>query len=132
MVRILRPVRGVSMESKQRFHLTVGHARDKLPARRGKPYVELLKHGTMSVEFYSPLGVDTQTPHVQDELYVVVSGHGEFINGDTRHAFGPGDVLFVAAGVEHRFVDFSDDFAVWVVFYGPRGGEASQPDFTGG
>jgi hypothetical protein len=32
---------------------------------------------------------------------------------------GPGDVLFVAAHEEHRFVDFSDDFKVWVVFYGP-------------
>ena len=43
--------------------------------------------------------------------------------GGQRIAFGPGDVLFVGAKVEHRFEDFSDDFATWVVFYGPRGGE---------
>ena len=31
-----------------------------------------------------------------------------------------------AAGVEHRFENFSDDFAVWVFFYGPEGGEVDQ------
>jgi hypothetical protein len=31
--------------------------------------------------------------------------------------------MFVAAGVEHRFEDFTDDLAVWVMFYGPEGGE---------
>jgi hypothetical protein len=25
--------------------------------------------------------------------------------------------------VVHRFLDFSDDLTVWVVFYGPPGGE---------
>ena len=65
-----------------------------------------------------------ERPHTRDELYVVVSGNGEFVNGPGRHPFGPGDVLFVAAGVEHRFEDFTDDLVVWVVFYGPEGGEA--------
>ena len=38
--------------------------------------------------------------------------------------FGPGDVLFVPARSEHRFEDFSDDLGLWVVFWGPAGGEA--------
>ena len=42
--------------------------------------------------------------------------------------FGPGDLLFVPAGVEHRFEEFSDDLAVWVVFYGPDGGEQAGPE----
>jgi len=105
------------------FHLTVADARRRVPTPRGKPYLELLRHGSMNVEFFAPAGVDTQTPHAQDELYVVVSGRGEFVNGALRHPFGPGDVMFVPAGVEHRFENFSDDFAVWVIFYGPRGGE---------
>ena len=46
----------------------------------------------------------------KDEVYVVMSGAGQFICGDARHAFAAGDVLFVPAGVEHRFVDFTDDF----------------------
>jgi mannose-6-phosphate isomerase-like protein (cupin superfamily) len=55
---------------------------------------------------------------------VVVSGSGQFVNGPERHEFGSGDVLFVPAGVEHRFEDFTDDLVVWVVFYGQEGGEA--------
>jgi mannose-6-phosphate isomerase-like protein (cupin superfamily) len=75
------------------------------------------------VEIYAPRGIDPQQPHTRDELYVVMRGSGVFVNGDTRHAFAPGDVLFVPAGVTHRFEDFSDDFATWVMFYGPEGGE---------
>ena len=78
----------------------------------------------MEVRHYAPRGRDDQTPHDQDELYVVIAGHGTFINGDRRHSFGPGDVIFVRAGVAHRFEDFTDGFATWVIFYGPRGGEA--------
>jgi mannose-6-phosphate isomerase-like protein (cupin superfamily) len=52
-----------------------------------------------------------------------VQGRGSFASGGERQPFGPGDVLFVAAGVEHRFEDFTDDLTVWVVFYGPEGGE---------
>jgi mannose-6-phosphate isomerase-like protein (cupin superfamily) len=37
--------------------------------------------------------------------------------------FGPGDALFVPAGMKHRFENFSDDFATWIMFYGPEGGE---------
>jgi mannose-6-phosphate isomerase-like protein (cupin superfamily) len=90
----------------------------------GERYVEAFQHGTMSFGLYSPRGHDPQTPHEQDELYVIHAGTGEFVNGAERRRFAPGEVLFVAAGVEHRFLDFSPDFAAWVVFWGPRGGEA--------
>ena len=56
----------------------------------------------------------------------MVQGRGQFRNGDARHPFGPGDVLFVPAGVVHRFEEFTDDLVVWVFFYGPEGGEASR------
>jgi mannose-6-phosphate isomerase-like protein (cupin superfamily) len=82
-----------------------------------------LRHGTMSVEVYAPLGEDRQSPHSQDELYIVISGTAEFVKAGTRIAVQPQDLLFVEAGVEHRFVDFSADFATWVVFWGPEGGE---------
>lgn len=86
----------------------------------------MLEHGSLSVEVYAPRGTDPQTPHTRDEVYVVISGTGMFINGRDRHPFGAGDVLFVPAGVEHRFVEFTDDLVVWVVFYGPEGGEAGR------
>jgi mannose-6-phosphate isomerase-like protein (cupin superfamily) len=84
----------------------------------------LMEHGSMKLRYYAPPGgTDPQTPHDQDELYVIASGRGTFFVGGQRVPFGPGDVLFVAARVEHRFESFSDDFASWVVFYGPPGGE---------
>ncbi len=103
--------------------LPLAAARARLAAAPGATYVELLTHGTLSVEIYAPRGIDTQQPHSRDELYVVASGAGEFVCGTRRQRFGPGDLIFVPAGVTHRFEHFSDDLAVWVMFYGPEGGE---------
>ncbi|WP_435623024.1 cupin domain-containing protein [Flagellimonas sp.] len=86
-------------------------------------FLNLFEHGTLQLEVYKPHKVDLQQPHSRDEVYVIISGTGEFINGDKRHTFAPGDFLFVPAGVEHRFENFSEDFATWVLFYGPEGGE---------
>ena len=92
-------------------------------SKTDKPFVLLFRHGTLEVEFYKPEGVDQQTPHTRDEVYVVVSGSGTFDCGGTQKPFEAGEVLFAAAGVEHRFEDFTSDFATWVFFYGPEGGE---------
>jgi mannose-6-phosphate isomerase-like protein (cupin superfamily) len=77
----------------------------------------------MSLVLFTPRGQDYQTPHVQDELYVIVQGTGEFVLAGERVSFSPGDVLFVPAHKEHRFEKFSDDLVTWAVFWGPRGGE---------
>ena len=97
----------------------------KLPGSNGERFVAAFRHGTLEVELYAPRGHDPQTPHSRDEVYVVISGRGEFVVGRKRKRFEPGDFLFVAAGVPHKFEKFSDDLAVWVMFYGPDGGEAS-------
>jgi len=89
----------------------------------GERFVEAFAHGTLTVELYAPAGVDSQSPHDRDEVYFVVSGSGDFVVGSERSAFHPGDALFVPAHAEHRFENFSADFATWVVFYGPPGGE---------
>ena len=101
-------------------------ARGRLQTHEGKTFMELFRHGTMSVEIYVPRGHDPQQPHAQDELYVVISGWGIFQNGSEQYPFGPGDLLFVPAGVEHRFLQFSEDFSTWVIFYGPKGGELGR------
>ena len=88
-----------------------------------RPVASLASRGTMLLKLYAPRGVDDQRPHTQDELYVVTAGSGTFVCGNERVAFVAGDVLFAAAGVEHRFEAFSDDFETWVVFYGAEGGE---------
>lgn len=89
----------------------------------GERFATAFARGTMSVELYAPRGDDPQTPHAQDELYFIHAGTGTFRIADDTHAFAPGDCFFVAAGVEHRFSEFSDDFSAWVVFWGPQGGE---------
>jgi mannose-6-phosphate isomerase-like protein (cupin superfamily) len=104
--------------------LRVADGLKQLPTADGKHFVELFAHGTLSIELYAPRGSDMQTPHSRDEVYVIASGTGIFRHAhDADVTFAPGDVFFVAAGVEHRFKDFSDDFAAWVFFYGPEGGE---------
>ena len=111
------------MDSQDGFHGELATWMGRLPAPDGSPFVLAHEHESLSVELYAPRGVDAQTPHRRDEVYVVVRGEGWFVNGRERHRFDPGDLLFVKAGVEHRFEDFTDDLAVWVVFYGPDGGE---------
>ena len=98
----------------------------RLPGPQGEHNVALFEHGSLVIKLSQPRGVDRQQPHSRDEIYVVAQGSGEFVCGGTRQTFSPRDVLFAAAGVEHRFENFSDDFAVWVFFYGPEGGEVDQ------
>jgi mannose-6-phosphate isomerase-like protein (cupin superfamily) len=105
--------------------LTIPVATEAL-ATSDKPFIELFRHGTLTVEFYKPVDVDRQTPHTRDEVYVVASGSGTFFNGRTRRPFEAGEVLFAPAGIEHRFENFTPDFATWVFFYGPEGGEAGS------
>ena len=103
-------------------HLSVSNSIARLN-ESGKLFLELFSHGSLSVEIYKPRLVDEQKPHERDEIYVVISGSGLFQNGDELAPFKAGDFLFVKAGIEHRFKDFSEDFATWVFFYGPAGGE---------
>lgn len=106
-----------------KFRATLAEAK-AAPIPEGKRSAELMRYGSMTLRYYAPEGTDPQAPHTQDELYIVASGSGTFFNAGERVPYGPGDVLFAAAHAEHRFEDFSDDFATWVVFYGPEGGEA--------
>ena len=96
---------------------------EQLKQEPGQTFTVLMKHGTMSVEYFAPLKTDTQNPHQQDELYVIVRGHGQFNRNGEMLECKAGDVLFVPAGMEHRFENFTDDFATWVIFYGPSGGD---------
>jgi mannose-6-phosphate isomerase-like protein (cupin superfamily) len=105
--------------------VTVADARAGLPAAPAQQFREVLVQGTARIGFYAPRRTDPQGPHQRDELYVVWRGAGRFERAGESRAFGPGDVIFVPAGMAHRFVDFDDDFAAWVIFYGPVGGEVA-------
>jgi mannose-6-phosphate isomerase-like protein (cupin superfamily) len=56
-------------------------------------------------------------------LYFIQHGTAHLLIGAQRYDCASGDAFFVAAGVEHRFENFSDNFVTWVVFYGAHGGE---------
>ena len=89
----------------------------------GRQSAKHFTHASLPLRHYAPKGHDPQTPHDQDEVYVVIAGRGRVeVAGESR-PFAAGDLLFVPAGVAHRFTDFSNDFATWVIFYGPKGGE---------
>jgi mannose-6-phosphate isomerase-like protein (cupin superfamily) len=90
-----------------------------LPLPAGRRSAEVLVDGDLEIRLYAPKGHDPQTPHDRDELYIVARGHGNLRVGERVEAFASGALLYVAANEEHRFEDFSEDFAAWVVFYGP-------------
>jgi mannose-6-phosphate isomerase-like protein (cupin superfamily) len=72
-----------------------------------------LSVGTYSIPAY---GVDDQTPHRQDEIYVVIHGRARLTTPDGDVPVGPGDVLYVPVGEEHRFVDITENLSMLVVF----------------
>src|SRR5262245_61850031 len=102
---------------------SVTNALLRLPGPAGERFATVFRHGSLEVEIYAPRGTDPQQPHTRDEVYFVVTGTGEYVCGDSRQPFGPTDILFAAAGVTHRFENFTNDLTLWVLFYGPEGGE---------
>ena len=90
-----------------------------LPRTPGRS-AEIFIDGDLEVRFAARPTNGPQVPHQRDELYVVAAGTGRYRVEDKVTAVGPGDLLFGAARVAHGFEDISEDFAVWVVFYGPQ------------
>ena len=90
-------------------------------AESGKPYLQFINQGTMSLGLYVlPAGsTDTQSPHPEDEIYYVVAGRGAIVVADERRPVQLGSIVFVAKEVEHRFVDIDEDLSI-LVFFAPE------------
>jgi len=88
------------------------------PSGDPNDFTETLRVPDLSVGTYSiPAGgVDNQTPHTEDEIYVVTQGRARIVTPSAESAIGPGDVVFVPAGEPHRFTDITEDLALVVVF----------------
>jgi mannose-6-phosphate isomerase-like protein (cupin superfamily) len=114
------------MTSERSGVIRLADARARIPGPAGEHAVGLLDRGTLKVKLSCPVRPNQQTPHTQDEIYVIVRGRGVLVHDGKRDEVGPGDLMFVAAGTEHRFEDFTDDLTVWVVFFGPEGGEVPR------
>ena len=84
----------------------------------GKLYLEFLKRESLSMGLYelSAGGAAPQSPHTEDEVYVVQSGAAMIRVGDEDHAVGAGSIVFVAADVPHRFHSITEDLSVLVLF----------------
>jgi len=91
---------------------------EKRQSQEGNRYVEFLRVPAMSAGLYAlPAGgTDLQRPHRQDEIYYVISGRARFQADKEDQEIRAGSVLFVSAGVVHRFYDITEDLAVLVVF----------------
>jgi len=92
-------------------------------AATGDPYLEFLRVADLSLGLYvlPAGGVDRQSPHTEDEAYVVLAGRALFTAGEETRAVGPGDTIFVAAGVPHRFHDIGEELHL-IVAFGPAEG----------
>ena len=95
--------------------------------RAEKSSLEFLRVPAMSLGVYRlPAGgADPQQPHTEDEVYYVVRGRAQFRAGDENCAVEPGTVLFVEAGVEHRFHAIEKDLELLVVFAPAKGTRAN-------
>jgi len=88
--------------------------------KSGKRYFEFLRVPAMSAGIYTLTAeaTDPQSPHREDELYYVVRGRARMKAGNEDHAVAAGAVIFIAAGVEHRFYDIEEELSV-LVFFAP-------------
>lgn len=90
-----------------------------LPSEPGSAMTRVITHGGFEARWYAPRGTDRQVPHDRPEVYVVVRGRGIFFCNGEREPFAPSDMIWVPAGADHRFEEFTRDLAVWSIVYVP-------------
>jgi mannose-6-phosphate isomerase-like protein (cupin superfamily) len=90
-----------------------------LPRTPGRS-AEIFVDGALEIRFAARPTDGPQKPHLRDEVYMVAAGTGRYRVGDELGEVGPGDLLFAAAHAAHGFEGISEDFCVWVIFYGPE------------
>jgi mannose-6-phosphate isomerase-like protein (cupin superfamily) len=92
-------------------------------------YVDFLRREMLSLGMavWPAGGEDTQEPHTEDEVYVVMAGRGEIRVAGEDRAVKPGTVVYVAAAVEHRFHSVAEDLHVLVFWAPPYRSRADAP-----
>ena len=93
---------------------------DQSRSQQGKRYFEFLRIPALSAGVYvlPKDGVDPQSPHHEDEMYYVVRGRARMKAGEEDRTVSAGTVIFVAADIEHRFYDVTEELLV-LVFFAP-------------
>ncbi len=100
---------------KHNYRISIDEA-SKLLTKDNNKFVEVMEGDKMTVEYYAPKISDEQQPHNKNELYIIASGNSGFYRNGEMIDCSKGDVIFVPAHMEHRFINFSYDFATWVIF----------------
>lgn len=97
---------------------------EKHRQQSGKRYLEFLRVPALSAGVYvlPAGGTDAQSPHKEDEVYYVVRGRGRMRAGSEDQIVSQGNIIFVAAGVEHRFYEIAEELMV-LVFFAPAESE---------
>jgi mannose-6-phosphate isomerase-like protein (cupin superfamily) len=88
---------------------TVQETLKKISNDNKERYKAILENENIEVGMYAFIKDDLQSPHLKDEIYVIVNGEGKFINDSKREAFRPGDLFLVCVGAENQFENLSDD-----------------------
>ena len=88
----------------------------------GGRYTEVVRSGALSAGIYRlAAGADDgQSPHAEDEIYVVTAGSAQLDVDGERTPVRPGSVAYVPKRRPHRFVDITEDLEVAVVFAPPE------------
>jgi mannose-6-phosphate isomerase-like protein (cupin superfamily) len=112
------------MQSFQLTDLLAAHERDN---QRWREFLRVpaLSMGLYRLKAGQP---DPQRPHTEDEVYYVLTGRAAFLAGTDQQPVGPGTILFVQRGLEHRFCNITEDLAVLVFFAPAEGSLAHQPE----
>ncbi len=97
-------------------------------AEAGALYHEFLRESSLSTGLYVlPAGMpDPQQPHTEDEVYYIIGGSGQITVAAENRAVRAGSVVFVAAGVEHRFHTITEDLKILVFFAPPRRSQVAK------
>jgi mannose-6-phosphate isomerase-like protein (cupin superfamily) len=112
------PVRSAPLSGRAGSQISLATAR-ALPLPPDRLSAEAFVAEDLEVRFAATASQGMQVPHARDEFYIVATGSGRYQVDDTVASIGPGDLLFAAAHAPHGFVERTDDFSEWIVFYGP-------------
>lgn len=90
---------------------------DKLQGKSVE-YLEFLNVSALScgIYFLAAGSKDMQSPHDDDEVYVVLSGRARMLLDGQERSVGPGSLLYVGASVEHSFFEIEEDMTLLVMF----------------
>ena len=86
-----------------------------------KSYHEFLRVPAMNAGIYvlEAGQLDPQQPHEQDEIYYVIEGRALFsCDGHDDRPASAGSIIYVPAGLGHRFHSITEDLTLLVVFAG--------------